>query len=301
MIYKSRSESAELLILDSLNKRMSLTEKDKQHYLVLRKGYEGEVLFDSMTEKLECDCLILNDLLLRINHTIFQIDALMITFDTMYLFEVKNYEGDFYYEDDKLYLANKTEVTNPINQLRRSETLLRQLLQSLGDHTPIQGKVIFINPEFTLFQAPLNKPFILPTQVNRFLKRINSNPSKLNRKHRILAEKLTSLHLTESPYQQLPSYSYDDVQKGIICDRCQSFEVFVEGKRCICGDCGGEEKLSEALLRTIEVFKLLFPERKINTNEFYNWCNEVVSKERIRRFLRKNLNMVGIHQWAFFE
>jgi len=301
MIYKSRSESAELLILDALNKRMSLTEKDKQHYLVLRKGYDGELLFDSMTEKLECECLILNDLLLQINHTVFQIDALMITSDTVHIFEVKNFEGDYYYEDDKLYLTNKKEVTNPLPQLSRSETLLRQLLHHLGYHSPINGKVVFINPEFSLFQAPLGKPLILPTQVKRFLNRVNNTPSKLNGKHKIFAEKLKSLHLTESPYQQLPSYSYDEVRKGIICDRCNSFEVIVEGKRCICGDCGGEEKLSEALLRTIEVFKLLFPERKINTNEFYYWCNEAVSKERIRRFLKKNLNMVGIHQWAFFE
>jgi len=301
MIYKSRSESAELLILDALNKRMSLTENDKQHYLVLRKGYDGEVLFDSMTEKLECECLILNDLLLRINHTVFQIDALIITSDTVHIFEVKNFEGDYYYEEDKLYLTNKKEVTNPLSQLSRCETLLRQLLLHLGYHSPINGKVIFINPEFSLFQAPLGKSLILPTQVKRFLNRVNNTPSKLNGKHKLLAEKLKSLHLTESPYQQLPSYSYDAVRRGIICDKCNSFSVSVSGRSCICHECGYEENLSLAILRSVKEYKLLFPDRKVTTNEIYLWCNEVIPKQRVRRFLEKNFKIVGIHQWAYYE
>jgi hypothetical protein len=34
---------------------MNLLTEDKQNYLNLKKGYEGEVMFDSLTEKLECD------------------------------------------------------------------------------------------------------------------------------------------------------------------------------------------------------------------------------------------------------
>ncbi|MGI8383034.1 nuclease-related domain-containing protein [Robertmurraya sp. P23] len=288
-------------MLEALNSRMGLMEKDKQHYLVLRKGYDGEVLFDSMTEKLECECLILNDLLLRINHTVFQIDALIITSDTVYFFEVKNHEGDYYYENEKLYVMNKTEVINPLTQLSRSETLLRQLLQHLGYHSQISAKVIFINPEFSLFQAPLGKPLVLPTQVKRLLKRLNTTPSKLNGKHRILAEKLASLHLTESPYQQLPSYSYDGVRKGIICLECNSFFISVKGRSCLCHECGYEEKLPLALLRSVKEYKLLFPKRKVTTTEIYLWCNEVIPKQRVRRFLEKNFEIVGIHQWAYYE
>ena len=46
MPYKSRTKSSELLILKSLNTRMNLSVKDKQHYFNLKKGYEGEVEFD---------------------------------------------------------------------------------------------------------------------------------------------------------------------------------------------------------------------------------------------------------------
>jgi hypothetical protein len=66
MIYKPRFESAELKIFRFLNKRMTLSDKDLKHYFALKKGYEGEVMFDKKTEKLTCNCLILNDLLFKV-------------------------------------------------------------------------------------------------------------------------------------------------------------------------------------------------------------------------------------------
>jgi len=76
---KPRTKPVELQILSSLNMRMTLSSKDRQHFFNLKRGYEGEVKFDALTEKLQCDCFILNDLLLQANKTLFQIDSLIIT------------------------------------------------------------------------------------------------------------------------------------------------------------------------------------------------------------------------------
>ncbi len=155
MIHKPRTESEGYFILKSLNNRMNLSDRDKEYYFNLKKGYEGELLFDSLTEKLECDCLILNDLLLKVNNTVFQIDSLIIVEEALYCFEVKNYEGDYYYEKERFYnRKSNSEISNPLNQINRSEFLLRQLLQNLGFKIPIHSSVVFINPEFTLYQAP---------------------------------------------------------------------------------------------------------------------------------------------------
>ncbi|WP_332249037.1 nuclease-related domain-containing protein [Bacillus sp. J33] len=116
MHYKFRNKAAELLLLKSLRTRMSLSDKEEQHYLNLKKGYEGEILFDLWTNKLESDCYILNDLLLKLNNTLFQIDSLVIFSECIYIFEVKNYEGDYFYESDRFYKKPKREITNPLNQ-----------------------------------------------------------------------------------------------------------------------------------------------------------------------------------------
>ena len=178
MLKKVRTKPAKLAILESLDTRMNLLSEDKQNYINLKKGFEGEEMFDSLTEKLDCDCYILNDLRLKFNNSIFQIDTLIIFQKIIRVFEVKNYEGDFFYEEDKLYIKNKTEIKDPLLQLSRSESLLRQLFQSLGYSIPIEGSVVFINPEFTIYQAPLDAPIIFPTQLNRYMKKLYTTPSK---------------------------------------------------------------------------------------------------------------------------
>ncbi len=234
MLYKPRAKSTELLIYEILNNRMHLSDKARNHYFHLKKGYEGEVMFDLLTEKLRCDCLIINDLLLQINNTTFQNDALILTPETIYLFEIKNFEGDFYFEKDKLFMKKKSEVNNPIIQLKRNESLLRQLLQNIGFNIPIAASVVFINPEFTLYQAPLNIPFIFPTQLKRYLNQLDRNSLNLNQKQKILADKLISLHIEDSPYMQRPPYEYDQLKKGITCKQCSSFCISVHGMSILC-------------------------------------------------------------------
>lgn len=52
MAYKPRPEREELTIYRSLNARSELSEEEKRTYFRLKKGFEGEVMFDSLTEKL---------------------------------------------------------------------------------------------------------------------------------------------------------------------------------------------------------------------------------------------------------
>ena len=57
--FKPRFEPVKLKILRFLNTRMNLTVKEKQYYLNLEKGFEGEVMFDTLTEELQSECLII--------------------------------------------------------------------------------------------------------------------------------------------------------------------------------------------------------------------------------------------------
>ncbi|KGM46182.1 hypothetical protein NP83_01890, partial [Neobacillus niacini] len=83
MFLKSRTESDLLKLLGFLNNRMSLTEDDLKQYLYLKKGYEGELAFDRLTAAtLNSDVYILNDIMLEINHSKFQIDSSLIIQDT---------------------------------------------------------------------------------------------------------------------------------------------------------------------------------------------------------------------------
>ncbi|WP_319003662.1 nuclease-related domain-containing protein [Sutcliffiella horikoshii] len=298
----------EMQLYLALNARMTLLEKEKQYLWNMEKGYEGECMFDALTEKLEgSNHLILNDLLLKHNNTTFQIDSLIITPRNAYLFEVKNFEGDYIYDSrtDQLHLkanSKNFEVTNPLNQLNRCNSLLRQLLSSYGFNLPIIASVVFINSEFTLYHSPPDKPFIHPTQINRYLKGLQKDSSfKLTNMHTSLAEKLTSLHIVDSPFKNLPEYSYDQVGKGLVCARCSSLSVVVEGRSVRCVRCDRVETLEEVVLRHVGEFRLLFPEKPVSTKNIHEWCRQIISLKTIRRILDKHMNNKGSNRWSYFE
>ncbi|MDP4171057.1 MAG: nuclease-related domain-containing protein [Bacillota bacterium] len=301
MIIKARKESESLKILRSLNYRMELTATQQKYYFNLEKGYEGEVQFDRSTEKIQTECLILNDLLLEVNNTKFQIDSLIIFKDMVYHFEVKNYEGDYYYEADNLLTISKKEIKNPFDQLKRGQSLLRQLFQQNSITFPIDSLVIFINPEFSLYQAPLNMPFIFQSQLTRFLKKLNNKPSVVNDRHKKLAEKLVSLHQPESLFPNIPAYNFGQLKKGNLCAGCGSFSMIVRGKKLYCSNCGFGESTDFAVMRTIDEYKILFPQRTITTNEIYEWGGEIVPKRVISRILGKNFEKSGVHQWSIYQ
>ena len=107
-------------------------------------------------------------------------------------------------------------------------------------------------------------------------------PPQLNGKHKMIADKLISLHIEESPFKQLPSYDYDQLRKGITCLKCNSFYTFINGSNSVCNECGHEELLASAVMRSVREFKLLFPDRKVTTKGIYEWCKVVQSKKRIK-------------------
>jgi hypothetical protein len=301
MNLKEREKPLKLTLLEFLNNRMQLSEEDKQDLHNLKKGYDGELIIDTLLQNLQIDHILVNDLTLQVNNTTFQIDSLLIT-DKIHMLEVKNYEGDFYYDSDRLFTKSNVEISNPLIQLERSESLLRQLLQNLGMNIPIQASVLFINPEFMLYQAPSNKPFIFPSQLNRFVKRLNSNPGQVTNRHKSLAKKLISLHLHKTPYSRLPKFEYEQLQKGICCKQCHRISITHDGKgrNCACSVCGKVEPIQDAVLRSVREFQVLFPDVRITTRGVYEWCG-IVSKKTISRILGRYFKSVGVKRWTYFE
>jgi hypothetical protein len=299
--YKGRTEPKSLLFHRLLNKREALTKDTQKYYINQEKGFQGEVQFDALTEKLESNCYILNDLQLEVNNTSFQIDTVINFEGSIYVLDVKNYEGEFLYASDIFRTANGKEIKNPLNQLQKTQSMFRQLLQSLGLNFNVEAFIIFINPEFTLHQAPMDLPFIYPTKLNRFLKQLNSQPSRLNKhQHKKLADKLVSMHKSVPPYLQIPPYQFDKLKKGITCKNCYSFSVVVIGNYIVCDNCGYKEKVAYAVLRNIEEFKILFPEKKITTILVYEWCGVIHCQKRICRILNRHFKKISSGRHAYY-
>ncbi|MCM3566472.1 nuclease-related domain-containing protein [Neobacillus mesonae] len=302
LLLKPRIESPEITKFRYLNNRLELTEKDKKRLYYLEKGYAGEVLFDQITAQLQNGVYILNDLCLEFNNSVFQIDTTIIAQDRIFPIEVKNYEGDFFYDlkEKEFYTLAKDEIKNPLDQLKRTKTLFNPFLKKFGFNIPLDGYVTFVNPEFTLYQAPLNEPIVLPTQLKKFINKLNQLPSKLNDHHKQLAELLISMHQNNPRYKMLPSYDYHKTKKGITCCLCHSFVISVNDKYIIC-NCGCQEDIESAILRTVKELRLLFPDLKITTNIVYEWCKVINSKKVIRRVLKKYFEAIGERHFRYYR
>lgn len=301
MILKQRQEPLELKLLKYLNARMKLTEKEINYFKNLKKGFEGEVIFDAWLEHLSTDVLILNDLLYEVNNTTFQIDSLVILAETIYLFEVKNFDSDYCIEGDNWKALSGPDVKNPIHQLKRNDTLFRRLLQELGYRYSVKPFLVFVNPNFFLYNAPLNEPIIYPCHLKRLINSMIMNRLPLKNAHEKLAEKLLSRHSPISKYSNLPSYSYEELNKGITCGRCHSYldRAHLQ-KVLICIKCGYQEHLNEAILRSVHELNLLFPDVKLTSNIVYDWCRIIKSKKPILRVLSSNFKSIGHNKSTFY-
>ncbi|GIO27336.1 nuclease-related domain-containing protein [Ornithinibacillus bavariensis] len=282
----------EINIFQYLEARFNLSEGDRLYYSNLLKGYEGEQLFVKLLSDQAETWTILNDVILEWNNATFQIDTLIIFRNKIYLFEIKNYEGDYYIENEIWYTISNKEIKNPLLQLTRCESLLRQLLQHYGFRIPIESYIIFINLEFTLFHATTNLPIILPTQLKRYLTQLKTAHQSTSSNHK-LAKLIATLRKDKSPYTKIPTYTYEDVKKGITCSACSSFEIKIIKRQLICMHCNYHEHIDAAILRSTRQFKTLFPDKKITTKIIYDWCQIIDSRKTIRRVLVNNFTQLG--------
>ncbi|MGM0844360.1 MAG: nuclease-related domain-containing protein [Bacillota bacterium] len=300
MILKKRAETAELKLLKSLNTRTSLTAKYQKRLMSSEKGFEGELLFDEWALPLVGEMVFLNDLLLEHQGSKFQIDSFALASKTIFHFEVKNFEGDYQIRDGNWISPAGEEKKDPLIQMKRTESLIRQYTQQLGFNCRVESYLIFINPEFYLYNPPANPFLIYHPQLNRFMKKIQGRSLQMNKSDFRFAEKLGSLHIEESPYSRLPEYKFEELRKGIICPGCQGFYGEISGRSLVCHYCGKQELKASAILRTVEEFRLLFPDEKVTTNKIQAMCGIINVKKTIRKVLAENLNTISTKNHTYY-
>jgi len=295
--YKERTKSKLLNIYQILSSRMHLASDDFYYYLNLLKGFEGEIRFDEFTEKLKEFCLILNDLQLEIRRSSFQIDALLIFFDRIVLYEIKNYEGVHYWGKDKFTKLNGVVMENPALQLQKTRVRLELLLLELGCQMEVEAFVVYINPEFTLLGAPADERLLLPSQISGYFGnlRMGAAPTAEQKK---LAESLTRLHKLDYP-SKMPEYRYDQLRKGIPCTACGALLETFSGHRQSCAKCGKKANVKNAIKISISEFRLLFPNEPVSSSRMADWCG-IGRRDRIFRILRKEFTAKGSGNMRYY-
>ena len=286
-MYHAREKAVTLKIMESLAIRGILSNRQQQYLLHLQKGFEGEQLFDQMTNNLNGNCLTLTDLFLQPDlSNAFQIDSLILTGKALYLYEIKNYSGEYYYGQEMLLKNPDFKVSNPLIQAQNTKNKLSIFLKELRYDIEIKAYVAYVHPEFTLFNTPKHDSILLPSQLKSHFAKVEMQSKPLTALHKKMATDLIA-HKSETLLftKDIPNYSFADLRKGLCCEKCSSINLEMRRKHYHCCSCGYENAINSALLVCIKEYQRLFPNDKLTTSILYHWCAESVSKKRIRRAL----------------
>lgn len=302
IIAKERTDSNLFKGLKFLDKRTTLDEESRKQLINLKKGIKGEDLFDALVKKvLNKNVLVLHDLLLIHNGSTFQIDSLLITSSAIYLYEIKNYQGNFINDNGHFMTNSGKEINNPTTQLKRTETLLRKVLMDMDFDYEVKGYVVFTHPTFYLYQAVDSDPFIFSPQFESHFRSVNSQSRPLSTEHEYVSDTLIRLQREEAPYQkQLPDYTYQDFKKGINCSQCTSLNTRITQRRAYCNECGYNEELSKTIIQNMKQFRFLFPEIRLTSAVLSDWMGESVKMARLACILKKECIRMGYSKGTYY-
>lgn len=304
MLYKKREKPYKLQVLELLQHRIVLTSEGCKELSNQTSGYTGEVRWDEFTRQLTCDCLILNDLPLIESGTDFQVDALIITPEEIGLYEVKNYGGEYLYNDGFLEAVHSDlSFHSPTERVNRHTSLLRSLLKKHHFTMPIKQYVVFVHPEFMLYDASLYKKVLLLSTLPAHFRKLNKCTDALCEKHWQLAQKLCELSDQTEPYVRgIPKYTYEECKKGAICEQCGCFirKIQYKSKLCKCEKCGHKELVYKAILRHIREYCLLFPLRRLSIAAIFDWCGGVFSERKISAVLQREYRAMSAGKYRHF-
>lgn len=304
-VLKQREERLELKLLRVLNRRMELSEEDYGKYISLEKGFIGEKKFDKLASKLSGDWLIINDVLLQYNGSKFQVDSILLSQFKLFNFEIKYFEGDYYIDGKRFYTFNGQEINSPLLQLEKNESILRQIIQnSIMPNLKIISYLVFIHPEFTLYQTPKGATqIILPTKLNRLMKKLATEPTRSTQKHVKFSENLLQLQTSVDPWEYVPKYHFDTLKKGIFCTHCKERTSMMQQYSrsfFICKTCNILEKVDDVILRYVEEIKLLFPDMKITTSRIFEWCGGAIPRSTVRRVLKSHFKLIKKSNLSYY-
>ncbi|WP_373471262.1 nuclease-related domain-containing protein [Carnobacterium alterfunditum] len=287
-MFHTREKSDLLLIMETLAIRGILSNKQQQYLHHLQKGFAGEQSFDQMTTQLNDNFFILNDLFLQPHlSNAFQIDSMILTGKTLYLYEIKNYSGEYYYGEEMLVKMPVFKVSNPLIQVQNTKNKLTIFLKELRYDIEIKVYAAYVHPEFTLFNAPKYEGMLLPSQLKNHFIKIEKESKPLTAIQKKLAADLIDYQTDPMLFaNDIPDYSFASLRKGIVCEECSSFDLKLHRTYYHCQSCDYENPINSALLSCIKEYQRLFPNDKLVTSILYIWCAEMLSKKRIQRTLK---------------
>lgn len=286
-------KNLELVQLEICHRRKALlTDKMKSRYKSNGRGFEGEdEAYNWVFRYGSSKWYVIYDYWFA-KGNLAQIDLMIITKNTWNLLEVKNYDGHVRYENDSCYLNDYLISDNPMTSMAIKLQKIKQIAAELSYPVTVEGAMIFINQHSSL-DLDQSFPFELLTrnQFRHYLLTIKNKPQQtLTDKELQRVERLLDKYRALSPFgpYDLPLTSFDQLEKGITCAACHSWETRVGYQKVYCLHCQASEGKKQAIVRTARDLRYLFYYQPdfISSRRLYQFMGGQISLQSIRKVMK---------------
>src|SRR5690625_2174379 len=128
MYVTERRQSENLVYLEMLAKRAELDGKEKRALERYRSGFEGEREYDAVLDAVGHGSLyVFRDIWLGIGDGKVQLDALIVADNMLIVNEVKNYSGNYSYEEGVWRVRGRQISEDPVSQVSTAANKLLRL------------------------------------------------------------------------------------------------------------------------------------------------------------------------------
>lgn len=231
----------------------------------------------------------------------FEGDLVLLTNHGPYLFEVKNYQTDYTYENGVSKWNDNSHSGNPINQTIRNKINLENMFRNVK----VQGVLMLvgvdshveIDPEISEIET------VQRTSLRYYIQKIvekenNYNGSPMNKNKLSRQLERYEIHRLQGP-KALTDQQIDKLRKGIYCLHCKSFDVAIGRKEMTCS-CGFSEKREMSILRTICEYGVLTFDRNLQIGKLLKFFGGQIARNNLRKVLRKYFKEIYNGRYSYF-
>lgn len=286
MYLNDRNTTPELLHYRALTKRGILNQQEQLKMKMAERGYEGECLYDEIFNSVGHDNVyVFRDVYLKIENSSAQYDSIIISDSGAVVNEIKNYAGDYRYENGQWFNGSRRLSDDGITQVTRSANKLVNLGSISGLPFAATGKVIFPNDDFRLItdDDKVWGKIVIRSGLKKYLRgfRYENAGSR--------ADSIVNLidnNIAENTYLTM-RVDMDRLRKGIYCGSCGDFNLIKARYHRQCAGCGTKESNETHLLRMLSDYKYLFYGEGMTKRSLMTLVEDEFHPEVLRRALTK--------------
>lgn len=281
-----RLKSRKFEWLEIMQTRGNLTVEEQQDLRRLQKGRQGEIEFDQMFEQiLGSKVEFLDDIEIEFEGNRMQMDKVFASGNVLGFIDIKNYSGEYVYENNTLKIGSRRLAEDCFEQARRSRRIGEQLLAFHGMPMRIVSVLVFINENGNVrINQEVPEIVLNYAEIPQWLLKLKRQARMPVVKH---WQKMLACHQPQR-YEINASCSperFAKLKKGICCSKCHGFDLTLTRFHLSCKRCGQIEVKKTAYYRTIKEYGIILHHLPLQRKELVKFFGENYSPNSIKDVL----------------